>query len=476
MKSYIDFVNNIYIPTPEPQLFKEVAKDWQKHDSAILNGILMRATTNNFEYPYRHACFIRPRGCDKTSSIARAVLWSILDRKDSIIHGFACAVDQDQAKLIQEAITEILILNPELQKRVKIYRSKSNSKVIGDNGYVKIMSSDAASAWGKRPSLIIFDELTHWESDRSKRFFDAMFSSIPKNPKSCCIIISNAGYKDTWQYNLISELKNTKEWYVYDEPGRPNTWMNDEDIALASKGMDDKEIRRVFYNEWVTRSSSRIVSEYLKLCKYPENKYGSSNRWYSIGVDFGYSKSLTAMSVVHIDQGENVIVDCIEAYSSLQSREFENKLYDLIARFPNCVITIDPYQTLFIIEKLSKEGKKVRIVKPSSEYNKRVLNQLVSLIMTERIYFPIVTGLCKGKSLSYEMENIFVGEESGLVSFNKNTKNKDRIMSLCYAIEGLSETPRYEIITVGNIEQQYIIREKYNPFGSSFNNEKRLFG
>jgi phage terminase large subunit-like protein len=432
--TYLDFLGRILIPTPEPKLFTDVAFTWQLDDAQVLEQIIERATSKHAVSVYRNACIIRPRGCDKTSSIARLSLWTVAFKRDFITRGYACAVDEEQAKLIAESAAEMLLLNDWLRQMVKISVSKP-TRISGPGGVIRIMSSDDSSSWGKKPTLVIFDELTHWETPKSKRFFNAIWSSLPKNPRSACIIISNAGYVGTWQHELVKSLSERHDWYVDNKPGRPQSWITDEQLAPYTLGMEPNEIRRVYYNEWVERTGTSLQSLYSQVATGIENEVGSSYINYYIGVDYGYSDSLTAIAVCHEDNGI-IIVNTVKAYKHLSLSELEKILLDVAKNFPNHIMYADQFQMLYLIERLQQQGVNIQPIKPTKQLNDTAISLLVNRMKDKTIVLPLITGVCENKSLADEMAAAQI--INGKI---ETSTNKDRIMALCYALLAHMQNP-----------------------------------
>lgn len=448
--NYTKFLEKIVIPTPTPKPFKDVAFEWQWNDAKILEQIVLRSTVENYQSPYRHACFIRPRGYDKTSSVARLCLWAVTQKRDMLVKGLACAVDEEQAKLIVESAVEMILMNKWLQNQVKITHSKP-TKIYGKGGSIRVMSSDHSSAWGKRPSLVIFDELTHWETQKAKRFFDAIWTSLPKNPRSCCIIISNAGYIGTWQHKLIESLNQNPEWYIDNKPGRLPSWVNEEDLRTAVMGLDEQEVQRIFFNHWIDNSGISLKHLYIQCVSGMENKHGTPYTRYFAGVDYGYKESLTAITVCHKNDDDNkVYIDTIEAYSQITLEQLERIVLDIHSRFPDTLFYFDSYQTMYVIERLQKMGLRVVPVKPTQELNKRAIGTLIALLIDKKIVFPIATGICNNTTISDEFDSFTVTHDGKV----KSKTNKDRIMSVCYAILAMMDSASLAGIT-------------YNPFFTS---------
>jgi len=122
---------------------------WQRQDFAALDS-----------GQYRHAYLERPRGHSKTGDLGtECVTELILGRPGQAL--YCAAADEGQAGLLFEDVKGKFERNPALRPLVKIMQKEIIVKATGSR--LKVLASDAPSAYGLRPDWIAVDELAEWK-------------------------------------------------------------------------------------------------------------------------------------------------------------------------------------------------------------------------------------------------------------------------------------------------------------------------
>jgi Terminase large subunit, ATPase domain len=128
--------------------FGDVIEDWQVQDFRALD-----------DPRHRHAYLERPRGHAKTFDVGTEVVTElVLGPPGARI--YAAAADQDQATLLFDDVRGKFARNPLLAPLVKLTRTRLTVTATGST--LIVLASDAPSAYGLRPSLIVVDELAEW--------------------------------------------------------------------------------------------------------------------------------------------------------------------------------------------------------------------------------------------------------------------------------------------------------------------------
>jgi len=235
---------------PDPRKFGKIAEPWQWSRAASLGP----AIESICRVPHRprydgppNFWFGYSKGHDKTGFIARTFNY-VLGYARRPLTLYACAEDRDQAKLIRDAMKRELDLNPWLAARVQV----NNYEAFGvDNGSkLEILASDSDSAQGKTPDIMVFDEITHWSDEE---FFDAMYSARNKRPGSIVVVLTNAGIKNTWQWELRNQAAASPRWKFFEQPERVMlaSWMDAKAIAEDRKLLIPSEAARLLDNRWI---------------------------------------------------------------------------------------------------------------------------------------------------------------------------------------------------------------------------------
>lgn len=370
-KSYQEFLSRLDIPVAGGTApFREVAKDWQWKEADVLSDIVLGAVTDK-HCDYRGAFLCKPRGADKTSSLARLMLWAMA-LKVAPFRAYVAAADRDQASILLDGCRMVLRLNPWLAKRVKVQRYM----LVGAGGSrCTIMSSDVASSWGLTPAVLVFDELSVWSQPKHKQFFDSLWSSLTKNPKSACIIATNAGYVNTWQWELWQSLQKEKGWYL-SQSLPTETWLSEEDIKRFSVGMSDIERRRVFNNEWVEAQEGSVKLDWLLECRSVPVSTCDSCVAHSIGVDFGKTTSIIVLGV-----GTDGIVRMEHGIAGINwsVQRCMDTIKSVASRFSNVTVVVDQFQLSLAAEILRREGMDIVDVHITQQWYKQVMGILMEL-------------------------------------------------------------------------------------------------
>jgi phage terminase large subunit-like protein len=128
--------------------FGEVMEPWQLEDFSALD-----------DGRHRHAYIERPRGHSKTGDVGtEAVTELILGHPGQSL--FCAAADEDQARLLFEDVAGKFRRNPLLAGSVRIMQREIVVPATGS--HLRVLSSDAPTAYGLRPDWIAVDELAEW--------------------------------------------------------------------------------------------------------------------------------------------------------------------------------------------------------------------------------------------------------------------------------------------------------------------------
>src|SRR6266851_1231683 len=119
----------------------------------------------------------RRRGESKTEDCAAAALADLLTGPPRH-RSYAVAADEDQAALILDSVHGFKARSPMLAD-VRIQRATVRNEATGSE--LRVLSSDAPTAFGIRPRRVFFDELS---LQADERLWTSMWSAIGKSPQS----------------------------------------------------------------------------------------------------------------------------------------------------------------------------------------------------------------------------------------------------------------------------------------------------
>lgn len=245
----------------EPKRFGDVMDDWQREDFAALDPGLKKCNGRSKAKALTRAYLERGRGHSKTTDIGVTSTWC-LAFSTRPLKGYCYAADRDQAALLRQAIETLLRLNPWLGEILEVTKDRVTVKAAGhpgEGGYLQIETSDVASSYGILPDLIVADELTHWQGDGS--LWHSLISSAAKRSNCLMLVISNAGFADSWQWNVREAARTDEGWYFSRLDGPQASWMTPERLAEQRRMLPAVAYSRLWENLWSSGGGDALTPE-----------------------------------------------------------------------------------------------------------------------------------------------------------------------------------------------------------------------
>ena len=200
----------------------------------------------------------------------------------------------------------ITLDNPWIGERIQV----SDLKASGTSGSeLTVLTKNAYTQSGAFPDMIVVEELTHWQHEDSKLFWESfILGSINKRPYCVVVVSTNAGLKGSWQWKERNRIEKSKYWCFYEAPvGKPlPSWMDEAKIADASSGMTPGERDRLYKNRWVDPGEEHgyLTEAECLLCRdnlLEERGYGERDKAYYLVIDYGGVHDRCALSVQHVE-------------------------------------------------------------------------------------------------------------------------------------------------------------------------------
>lgn len=266
----------------------ERATDWQWADArALLNP----------EPPNRHY-LTRPRGASKTSDLAGIAIAALLEQLPANARAYAFAADAQQAALLLDAAAGFVGRTPGLAGALSM---ETYRVVVRSSGAsLTVMASDAASAWGLRPSFVVVDEFSRWPETRNPReLFRALLTAVPKVRGCRFVIITSAGDPGHMSHRVLAEARRSDRWRVNEVAG-PTPWVDSAELAADRSMLPDSEYRRLHLNEWAASEDKLTRIEDIEACAtLPGALDAVPGVGYCVALDLGLVKDRTALVVCH---------------------------------------------------------------------------------------------------------------------------------------------------------------------------------
>ena len=210
-----------------------------------------------------------PKGSLKSTSLAALALAETM--LEPRTHIFITATDQDQGKLVLEALSSMVGQSPILQAVVRQTRTQFD---LPRGSWARVMSSDAPSFHGiaitSRRVRLYCDELTqHLE----RPLFDACLATLPKIVDSQLVVSTNAGVSGSWQAEARDQLEDAGAHLFISPPGFLPTWISRASVRAMKKTLPLSLYQRYYENRWVQAETSFIDPEAWAACAGPIPPY-----------------------------------------------------------------------------------------------------------------------------------------------------------------------------------------------------------
>jgi hypothetical protein len=147
-----------------------------------------RGRTREMRLCLRLLVWSEPKKSGKTFLAACLGLWWAFTRASTEV--ICCANDLEQAtSRVFATMAALCKHNPALGESVRVY---STEIVVENDTVIRAIASDYRGAAGSRHSLVIFDELWAFDSERARRLFEEM-TPPPTEPDAWVLIVTCAG-------------------------------------------------------------------------------------------------------------------------------------------------------------------------------------------------------------------------------------------------------------------------------------------
>ena len=223
--------------------FGEAMDAWQAEDFAALD-----------DPQHRHAYLERPRGHSKTGDLGtEAVVELVLGRPGAQL--FCAGADQDQAALLQQDVVGKCERSPWLNPLVRVTRTEVVVPATGSR--LRVLASDAPSAYGLRPDWIAVDELVEW---RKRGLWDSLWTATGKRPRCRMLVISTPGWDKTgiaWEVRQIAARE--ADWY-FSARGQCASWISAAWLAQQARTLPPHVYQRLHGGVWVEGVGAFLTS------------------------------------------------------------------------------------------------------------------------------------------------------------------------------------------------------------------------
>ena len=325
---------------------------WQKAFLSAIFGIV----DENGNRHFREVLLVVARKNGKSllaAAIAKYIWWVDGGYGANV---FTVAPKLDQAEIIYSDIWQMVLLDPEWQKRKERLEQAKKRKEYGDdpelarhqmtrlylpanNGTVKKIAFSAKKSDGFNPSLCICDEIAAWEGDKGLKQYEVMKSGMGARPEGLLLSCTTSGYINDSIYDEL--VKRSTRFLLGDSKEKrllPFLYMIDD----VEKWNDINELRKANPNLNVSVPVDYLLEEIAVaegslskrgefITKYACLKQNSSTAWLSasvveracgdhisleslrdsyavVGIDLSQTTDLTCACVIVEKNGEMFVV------------------------------------------------------------------------------------------------------------------------------------------------------------------------
>lgn len=353
------------------RLLGDVLEGWQEEDFRALD-----------DPQHRHAYLERPRGHAKTFDLGtEAVTQLVLGPPGQKL--YCAAADEDQARLLFDDVLGKFHRAPLLAPLIAVTRRVLRVPSLGST--LTVLASDAPSAFGLRPDMILVDELAEW---RGRDLWDSLWSATGKRPRSRMLCISSAGWDKAslaWEIRSIAERE--ADWLLSSR-GPCASWVSDAWRAQQERTLPRHVFARLHLNQWIEGAGAfltaaevdSIFTETVPPLRGPA----------VIGLDLGLTKDKSVLAVVRGDPQTNLIaVDALITWTpgrgeKVDLQQVEAAVHDM-ARAHAAKVVLDPWQATLLGQRLRTRGLDVTEYSFSGDSRRRLFATMLDLVRGGRL-------------------------------------------------------------------------------------------
>jgi hypothetical protein len=289
----------------------EDGSTWAEQAAGFQHGDAAAVCAGPDAGPRRHFV-VRPRGASKTTDAAGIALALMVSEAPKRSRSYIYAVDADQALELLDALSGFVSRTPGLAGAVELGARTVTVKSTGAS--LSVESSDAASAWSKRPWLVIIDEYTSWpDTGNHRRLWTAIASSLPKRKDSRLIVLSMAGSPAHFAAKVWALASVSPDWRASSTAG-PCPWWTAADIEATRALLTPAEFSRYVECQWVETDEALSNESDVLACVRAHDPVLAPRTGvkYVAALDVGTRRDLSALALAHAETragGRVVIVD-----------------------------------------------------------------------------------------------------------------------------------------------------------------------
>ena len=409
-------------------------EDWQKK----IIGDLFGWKQENGLRKYRTAFIEIPRKNGKSTLCAAIGLYMLFADDERGSEVYSAAGDRAQAGIVFEIAKRMIITNPELTKRSKVFRNSITNESKGN--FYQAISSDSKTKHGFNANCIIFDEL-HTQPNRD--LWDTLLTSTGSRRQPLCIAITTAGYdRQSICYEVYDYAKKIKDEIIEDSSFYSSIYEADLDdditdeevwkkanpnygISLRKEYMKRESQRavdvpsyqntfkRLMLNIWTDSQTAWIGAKEWELCQGDIDLKELKNKECWAGLDLASTRDISALVLLFKEDEKFIVVPYFFIPEDNAKKRSERDKVDYITWHNQNHLTFtngDVADYNFIKEKIMELGNEFRI--QSICYDRWNASQLVIDLTNEGVPMePFGQGFQSMADPSKQLESLILSKQ-----------------------------------------------------------------
>lgn len=384
----------------------------------------------------------RRRGESKTEDACAVALADLLTGPPGH-RSYAVAGDEDQAGLLLDSARGFVSRSPVLADLV-VGRDRVTNPANGAE--LRVLSSDAPTAFGIRPRLVIFDELS---LQRDDRLWIAMWTAIGKRRDARLIGLSMAGWDFASIGWKVRELARSADAYYFHsrEGSDPAPWLSAEAMEEQRATLHPADFARFWECRWTEPLGSWITREMYDACCSGVEAFTADGSDRRVGfVDIGLVHDPTTIAVCHMD-GDRVVLDTLRTLQGSRTAPVELEVLEELASSLTEAFKVREWvfeapQAVASSQRLQNRlyGVKVTARYPTVDTQARLFGGLYSLFANRRLV------LFEHEQLRREALNLITKTVGGrLKVVDSSSIHQDHVIALGGAADVLMSSRKREI-------------------------------
>jgi len=233
-----------------PARFGEAMADFQRELCTALDPAFL-ALAAGIKPPIGRYFWEGTKGCGKDFLLGVQLAW-LLAFSPRAVTCQVGAADQSQADEVRKSVKALLRLNPWLAAAIEVQAWSIINKRTGST--CEILAADVAGSHGARPDLLILNELHAIEK---KEFCENLLDNSAKMPFGVAIIATNAGFRDSWQFQWRENARTSPRWRFISYT-QPAPWLDPAEVAEAERRNSPARFARLFRGIWQAGSGETL--------------------------------------------------------------------------------------------------------------------------------------------------------------------------------------------------------------------------